>query len=178
MSDELKGIVSELRRALMDKVTLLDSLCDCAPCLMWVKDLQGNYAYANARHRKDFLGIGEMDPLDGVTDGDHDMATSCRISDEMVIKHDRPIRVLEAGKDADGSTIYLQVHKAPWRDSAGTLQGTVGVATDVTERLRAQENMVEAFRLKIARLGITEELAPEMKLLEDYTSRHRMTDNG
>ena len=165
-----------LARALMDKSTLLNSLCDCAPCLMWAKDMHGTYVYANARHRKEFLGIGETAPLDGVTDGGHSLAEICSISDEAVLRHDKPLRFLERGVNKDGSDLFLQVHKAPWRDSMGTLQGTAGVAVDVTARLNAQKKILEAFDRKIKALGLEHEFETEMTMLRAYADRHKITE--
>ena len=177
MSSDFDRAVAGLTKALMDRSSLLDSLCDCAPCLMWAKDREGGYVYANARHREELLGIGKLDPLYGVTDAGHSLAKICKFSDDLTLKHDKPLRFLETGCKEDGGQLFLQVHKAPWRDSDGTLQGTVGVGVDVTNRLNAQKEFLDAFDRKLKKLGLEEEFEGEMAMLKAYADRHKVTDN-
>ena len=181
MNQDLETAVSNITKALKDKSTLLHSLCDCAPCLMWAKYADGTYAYANAKHRKEFLGIGLTGSLQGVTDAGHPLADMCAASDRVVLTRLQPIRTLESCTVSDGVPMFLQVDKAPWFGSHDQLMGSVGVAVDVTDRILAQQDLVASFEGKIKELGIESEMAEPMSKLKDYTNRHQYferSENG
>jgi len=47
----------------------------------------------------------------------------------------------------DGSTVVVQLHLVPFHDPAGTVTGVVGIAFDITERVRIEERIRAAQRL-------------------------------
>lgn len=115
------------------------------PDLMWAKDLNGNYIYANKAiaqtlfygfDKKAILGRNDIEltklckELAG--DKNHTFGEICANSDIIVLDKLTKQRFLEYGK-VGGKDIYLEVYKAPFYNKSGKLLGTVGTGRDVTE---------------------------------------------
>lgn len=115
------------------------------PDLMWAKDLNCNYIYANKAisntlfygfDKKAILGRNdtELTKLCKELAGDknHTFGEICANSDIIVLDKLTKQRFLEYGK-VGGKDIYLEVYKAPFYNESGKLLGIVGTGRDVTE---------------------------------------------
>jgi PAS domain S-box-containing protein len=124
---------------------MLHSVAETLPDMMWCKDVDGKYVYANGAIKKGLLF--DMNPV-GKTDvematkakeyfGDenHTFGEKCRNSDKIVLDTNKPERFLESGK-IKGRMLYLEVFKAPWTVN-GELRGVVGTGRDMTEYVEA-----------------------------------------
>lgn len=110
--------------------------------LAWIKNLRGEYLYANPAALITFQRTAE--DLYGKTDGQvfpHETA-------EQFVRNDR--RVLAAGhflvstetyQHSDGILHYSLVNKFPIRDSGGEIKLIGGMATDITEQVQAEKTI-------------------------------------
>ena len=124
---------------------MLHSVAEALPDMMWCKDVDGKYVYANGAIKKGLLF--DMNPI-GKTDVEmatkakeyfgnenHTFGEKCRNSDKIVLDTGRAERFLESGK-VKGKMLYLEVFKAPWIVN-GELRGVVGTGRVMTEYVEA-----------------------------------------
>lgn len=124
---------------------MLHSVAETLPDMMWCKDVDGKYVYANVAIKKGLLF--DMNPV-GKTDVEmamkakeyfgeenHTFGEKCRNSDKVVLDTGMAERFLESGK-VEGKMLYLEVFKAPWVVN-GELRGVVGTGRVMTEYVEA-----------------------------------------
>jgi len=131
---------------------LLTLLTQHLPDMLWVKDLNGDYLYANkaicdgllmAKDTKEPIGRGDVffalrereahkDRPDWHTFGE-----LCFNSDQTVIDEGKPMKFEEYG-NVKGKLLYLEVFKAPFYDKNKNIIGTVGTGRDITELKKIQ----------------------------------------
>ena len=124
---------------------MLHAVAETLPDMMWCKDLNGKYIYANMAIKKGLLF--DMSP-EGKCDielatvaksyfgeDNHTFGEKCKNSDLIVIETKQPQRFLESGK-IKGKMVYLEVFKAPFFVN-GELRGVVGTGRDMTEYVEA-----------------------------------------
>jgi diguanylate cyclase (GGDEF)-like protein/PAS domain S-box-containing protein len=139
LADGLTGLLAH--RSLRQNETRMRAVMQTIPDLVWLKDLDGVYVACN-RQLERLYGAAEAEIV-GKTDYDfvdRELADFFR-------EHDR--RALAAGKPsvneewltfADGGYRGLfETIKTPMCDHSGKLIGVVGVARDITERHKAEE---------------------------------------
>jgi PAS domain S-box-containing protein len=132
------------------------------PGLAWIKDLEGRYVYANDAAMAAFGKTPSV--LYSSTDEElfsPESADSFRRNDAEAIANENGVQVIETLRHDDGLLHYSLVHKFPifGVDDHPTHVG--GVAIDVTERLRAEDEMRRSKeRLELAqgagRIGVFE----------------------
>ncbi|MHC1790513.1 PAS domain-containing sensor histidine kinase [Solidesulfovibrio sp.] len=130
------------RTDLSSRLAVLKSLMDAAVNPIYVQDLQGHYMGIN-RAFETFLGVSIQSAL-GLTAAEI-------FSDEVgAFLADRDREILSQGgvqqfettlEDASGRERHLVFHRACFEDGDGLTQGIVGVATDVTDRKRVEEDL-------------------------------------
>jgi len=160
---ELEKIESELRRkeAALRKSErkyqklsgLLRLMCDNVPDMIWAKDLEKKYIFANRAICKNLLNATDTEETIGKTDiffaererkrfSDnpewHTFGEICSDSDQITMEAGIPMQFDEFG-NVRGKFLFLDVHKAPFIDADGNMIGTVGSGRDITERKRADD---------------------------------------
>jgi PAS domain S-box-containing protein len=138
MGRKLKHAVGELR----DSRQLLQSILDNSPALIIVKDLEGKLFLINRR----FGDLFHMNPnkLNGQTAYDifpHDAAAAMHAADMKVIETGKAVENELTFPQDDGLHTYIAI-KAPLFDEAGKLHAICAVATDITERKQAEEELM------------------------------------
>ncbi len=131
--------------ALKEANAKLQTLIRALPDAVYFKDTNCRYLMVN-RVFEEMLGAGQ-EAFMGKTDEDFmppDLAGSCRMSDEALMKSGAPVNVVDTMIGADGKKIYLDSVKAPIHDSQGVLLGIVGVSRDVTERKLAEDSLKQS----------------------------------
>lgn len=131
--------VSEMRH-------MLETIGDTIPDMLWLKDLDGKYLYANKAIKEKLLF--QEDPI-GKTDvfcalkakekygkENHTFGEICSNSDQIIIENKKPQRFLENGNIL-GKMMYLEVYKAPLFDDDNNLIGVCGVGRDMTDYVLA-----------------------------------------
>jgi PAS domain S-box-containing protein len=117
----------------------LQSFLDHSAALVFLKDLSGRYVMVNRQFERSF-GLTREEVL-GRSDTEifsSEQAKAFAENDRMVIEAGVEIKFEEVAHYTSGTRTSLVV-KFPVRDENGTITGVGGVATDVTERLAAEE---------------------------------------
>jgi len=128
-----------VEQALRESEAVYHSLVESLPLNAFRKDLEGKVVFGNQRYC-DTLGH-TLDELVGKTDFDlfpRELATKYRQDDAKVVKSGEVLEDVEEHRKPDGELIYVQVLKAPVRDSRGEVVGVQGMFWDVTARRRAE----------------------------------------
>ncbi|SEM22781.1 PAS domain S-box-containing protein [Syntrophus gentianae] len=119
----------------------LRTLLQTIPDLIWLKDAQGVYLACNTIFER-FFGAKEEDIV-GKTDYDFvekDLADFFREQDRKAVAAGKPSSNEEWITFADdGHRAFLDTVKTPMFDVEGKLVGVLGIARDITERKRAEE---------------------------------------
>jgi len=134
----------EAQRALRESEVIYHSLVETLPQSILRKDLEGRFTFVNTR----FCGeLGrESQEIVGKTDHDFfpkELAEKYREDDRRVVESGRPLDVVEKHVTPRGDALYVQVMKTPLLDPDGEPIGVQGIFWDVTERVRAEEQLRE-----------------------------------
>jgi len=126
--------------ALRERNDLLTALLANTPIIAFVKDLEGRFLFANKR----FADVFQLpaDSMIGNTDFDYaprEVAEIVRANDRLVIEGQKAVEVEESVPTPDGVHTYLSF-KFCLYNQQGDIYGVAGIATDITERKRAEEH--------------------------------------
>ncbi len=131
----------EAEEALRRERTLLRTLIDSIPDLIFTKDTAGRFDVCN-RALLGFTGTTAAD-LAGKTVFDlfpPEQARSYHEDDTRVLRHGETVlNREELARDATGRDTWRLVTKAPLRDRDGRVTGLVGISRDIQERKEAEE---------------------------------------
>ncbi|MBU1927778.1 PAS domain-containing sensor histidine kinase [bacterium] len=176
---------------------LLKLLTQNLPDMLWVKDINGVYLYANQTICDGLLmaqdtnePIGKNDVFFALRERKkhkdkpdwHTFGELCFNSDLIVIENNRAMKFEEYG-NVKGELLYLEVYKAPFYDENGKILGTVGAGRDITELkkiqldlekslilLDQQKEQLEAFNTKLE-MRVKEEIEKQQK--QEYMILHQ-----
>lgn len=142
---ERKRAEAELRRSHM----FLRQVIDTDPGLIFAKDREGRFAMAN-KAVADWYGT-TVDDLVGKSDADFNSN-----ADEVEFFRENDLEVMNSGQDrfipeekftdAKGHARWLQTVKRPIFDDDGRVHMVLGAATDITERKRMEEMLLQRER--------------------------------
>ncbi|MBU1564511.1 MAG: PAS domain S-box protein [Proteobacteria bacterium] len=135
---------------------MMKLMADTVPDMLWAKDLEDRYIFANRVIREKLLMCEELESPIGKDDlffaarerakGQiHTFGEICVNSDQVVKRSRRADRFLEDGMVC-GKYLALDVHKAPLVDDLGKIIGTVGAGRDVTMEITNQKALAESER--------------------------------
>lgn len=139
----MKAVEEELAR----KHKTLRMLADNLPDMLWAKDVQGRFLFANRAICENLLMAADVDEPIGKTElffarrersrhpeqNDwHTFGELCVDSDAVTLQQMRAMHFEEFGH-VRGQMLYLEVNKAPLFDNDGKLLGTVGSGRDITK---------------------------------------------
>lgn len=103
----------------------------------WWKDIYGRYMSCNDTIAR-MCGLNSANELIGKTDYEMPWAVNAEQllhNDREVIEAGQPIRTQERVIDKNGKTLTFLVIKAPLRDEADEIIGTIGSSIDITEQI-------------------------------------------
>jgi rsbT co-antagonist protein RsbR len=156
----LRGRVAELERLrgeveVRQNEKLLQAIMDHSATVIFLKDCEGRYLLVNPCYEA-LVHITD-EQIRGKTDHDlfpRDVADRVRKNDQLVITTRSPVEVEEIVPGDDGDHTYISI-KFPILDSAGAVSGVCGIATDITERKRVeqQQQIIEAQRVRLRELS-------------------------
>jgi len=137
----------EAQEALAKERNLLRVVVDNLPDLIFAKDTEGRFVFANAACCR-FLGMEAEDGLLGKTDFDflaEDIAAEHLAEEREVMQSGRPMINREVSRVLSGGAFSsLLSTKVPWRDADGGIVGLVGINRDITDRRQAEEALRES----------------------------------
>ena len=147
------------------------------PDMLWAKDLEGKYLYANESICNNLLMatqdevIGNNDVYFATREREkhpenkewHTFGELCFNSDYVVLEHMKPMIFEEYG-NIKGKLVYLEVHKAPLHDKNGKLIGTIGSGRDITVQV-----LLEKKTEKLAYFDQLTNLPNRQKMLLDIS---------
>ena len=121
---------------------LLAAVFDASPALVYVKDRQNRFTFANPAlcrlfgcAREELLGRTTHDMLPAAVADQH------RANDERVLREGTALQVEETNEEPDGTHTYLTL-KYPLRSAAGDVVAVCGISTDITEQRRREDTAV------------------------------------
>jgi diguanylate cyclase (GGDEF)-like protein/PAS domain S-box-containing protein len=149
------------------------------PDMLWAKDLEGRYLYANESICNNLLMakadevIGNVDVFFATREREkhpenkewHTFGELCFNSDYVVLEHMKPMIFEEYG-NIKGKLVYLEVHKAPLHDANGKLIGTIGSGRDITAQV-----LLEKKNEKLAYFDQLTLLPNRQKILLDIANK-------
>jgi len=151
----------QLARQLANRQTDFDALtkltrriADNAPDMIWAKDMDNHYLFANRALCERLLMckspeavVGKNDvyfaDLERANGQRHTFGEVCENSDEIVKTKQKNMRFVEDGL-VRGQYLVLDVHKAPLLDESGAMIGTVGCGRDITRERQIQKDLTES----------------------------------
>lgn len=137
--------IKEAELALARERSLLRSLIDSVPDIIFYKDTNSRYLGCNTAFE---LYVGRQEEeLIGKTDYDlvpMEVARSYRAYDRRVLLRRQPRNNEEWIEYYDGRKILLDTLKTPFIGPDGELLGLIGISRDITERKRAETELAQA----------------------------------
>ena len=125
--------------------TILRTLIDTLPDLIWLKDPEGFYLACNRRFEQ-FFGASEREII-GKTDYDFidkSLADFFRANDRAAMEKDgTSVNEEEISFASDGHRELLKTTKMPMRTAAGGLIGVLGIGHDISETRRNEQALRE-----------------------------------
>ncbi|WP_049871286.1 hybrid sensor histidine kinase/response regulator [Ramlibacter tataouinensis] len=133
-----------------DPRLLAGLLVEASADVIFTKDLQGRYRYANPALLQ-AVGLQAHEVLGRTAEQvlpDAAAARQLMDNDRQVLAHGQPVEVEEAVPSADGGWRHWLTRKTPLRDERGRIIGLLAVAREITERKLAQAQR-DLIRLKL-----------------------------
>jgi PAS domain S-box-containing protein len=156
IANEVTGLLAVVRdvteqvaaeRELAYERNLLRTILDSLPDYVHVKDTQGQYVLSNRAHMA-VVGAKSQAEIIGKTSMKlfgEEIATPFQADDRYILETGKPLLGIERrAVDANGKEIWILSNKVPLHDDDGALQGIVAIATDITDRRRAEERIRES----------------------------------
>ena len=127
---------------------LLQSVIEGTSDPIFVKDAERRYKLLNSAEAA-ALGRSKEEVIGANADALYppEIAASIRDGDERVIRNNAPLTQEETIPGADGQHTFL-VTKVPARDQEGRAVGLIGVAKDITELRRAEQQLLQAQKME------------------------------
>lgn len=150
--EELRAEVhrrEEAQMELEDRSTLLRSLIDGSPDVIFYRNEQGQFLGCNAalgdmigRSVEDTLGLNLSDVYPS------EVAARIHASDQQVFATNSAVTDEEWMTYPDGRRAFYEMRKVPFFDARGKRLGLLGYGRDITERVQYQEQLEQASREK------------------------------
>ncbi|HEY0665267.1 MAG TPA: CHASE domain-containing protein, partial [Gallionella sp.] len=135
--------VRRMNKDLIRSEASLHAMLDNLPHLTWLKDVKGRFVAVNQSFLKT-TGKQHVQEVLGKTDFDlwpRELADKYRTDDVLVMKKRQALSVTEHSIMEGGRMAWVDTYKTPIIGKNGRLLGTVGIAHDITERLRIQREI-------------------------------------
>ncbi len=122
----------------------MQAILDHAPFGIWLLGIDGRYRFINKAFC-DSVGLCEAQALAArhqIEALGPKLAESCIKSDLECLNRDTPHISYEALPFTDGKTHVLEIVKVKMHDAQGSVTGIIGIASDITARRQAEEELL------------------------------------
>jgi diguanylate cyclase (GGDEF)-like protein/PAS domain S-box-containing protein len=137
-------IISEKDKIIEEQENVLKVVMEALPGMVFYKDKEGRYVYANKEFDEFYNGKG-IDELIGKTNFDihptKELAIKYTKEDIEVLEKKQSIKAETILKAEDGKEIYTEAVKVPVIDKKNEAVGVVGLILDVTEKKKEEEEL-------------------------------------
>lgn len=123
-----------------NQLTLLKTLINSVPDLIFYKDVNGAFVGCNSafeklagKKEKDIIGFNDFNLFD------KEMATLFTDIDKQTLIQNKSIINDEIVTYPDGTKVFLETLKTSYSNSDGTALGVIGISRDITERKKREE---------------------------------------
>jgi PAS domain S-box-containing protein len=164
----IAGKFQSLAQELEQQRNFLDSINDSIPDFIAVKNLNGNYTYANpaladgvGRPEEEVLG------LDDIALFGFDTGKRLEQSDDQALKSGQPVTITER-IFLKSQEHHFQITKVVLRDDTAAPQGIVSVFRDVTSMVKAEERKRQAISQTV------EALVKAIEFTDPYLAGHSL----
>ena len=130
--------------ALRESDALLRLITDHSPDPIFIKDREGRFLFINPafEHEMSRPAVELLGKADDEIFADSEISRVIHEIDRRIMESGQAEAVEEFIDTTGGRRVYLST-KAPWYDAQGTVAGIVGLARDITERKRTEEEIRE-----------------------------------
>ncbi len=153
---QMNAVLNQRENEYQKLYKMMHLMADNVPDLIWAKDMQDRYLFANQAMCDKLLKCKSPEETIGQTDihfaqretdagHHHTFGEICINSDDIVKKTKVSGRFLEDGL-VRGQYFMLDVHKAPFWSHNGEIIGTVGCGRDVTKEKQTEMSLQESER--------------------------------
>ncbi|MCI0538656.1 MAG: PAS domain-containing protein [Verrucomicrobiales bacterium] len=135
-----------IEQTLAAERTLLRTLLDALPDVVFTKDTEGRFSMCNAAELR-HAGLAREQELVGKSVFDlypRELAEAYHADDLQALAGQPVLNREELGRDASGSPRWFLTTKVPLSDQAGRIVGIVGTSRDISERKQAEEALRES----------------------------------
>jgi PAS domain S-box-containing protein len=174
MIAELRRSIETLEQRVQDRTAelrqqtrYLRTLIDTLPLWVWLKDTQCRYLITN---QASAAACGStVDAIIGKSDLElwPSEVAKRHLADDMEVMTSRHRKTVEEPIEIVGGVIWMETHRAPVLDEDGTVLGTVGAASNISERKAAEEarekSLAEAVRLARQRSEFLAQMSHELR---------------
>ncbi|MFZ6027374.1 MAG: PAS domain S-box protein [Chloroflexota bacterium] len=143
--ERIEKLVEERTAQLNENQRLLQTVLDNFPGIVFWKTRESVYLGCN---RAFALGAGLTSPVEIVGKSDYDLpwakteADAYRADDLAVMESGQArLHIVETQYQADGKVVWFDTSKVPLSDASGEIIGILGISSDVSDRMRAEEAM-------------------------------------
>ena len=172
-------IIRESEKKYKEMYQMLRLMCDNVPDMIWAKDLDNHYIFANKAISEGLLDAADTNEPIGKPYAFfaqrererfaknpewHTFGTLIEDSDLQVIKNKKALKYDELG-NVKGKHLHLEVYKSPFFDSEGNIIGSVGSARNVTRKRwleNENEKMVRELTMQTDRLNAVINVLPDL----------------
>ena len=159
---KMEEVLNKYEAELLLNQGRLQSILDNATSLMYIKDLDGKYLLTNKK-LKEYLNLTDEEII-GKTDYEitgADQAQRFKDTDDQVINTGKPVELEDSIERPDG-THNMLIIKFPLVDSQNNIYGISGIATDITERVKYQEQLIYSNKVAIDARKMQEQFLANM----------------
>jgi PAS domain S-box-containing protein len=154
--DELEERVILRTTELNNEKSLLNSLINAIPDLIFYKDTKFKFLGANAAFEKQ-IGFKKSKFI-GKKDSSfipEELALEFEKSDALILNKSESVSMESEDKDPEGNLIIFDTKKTPFFDEQGKLLGLIGISRDITQRKKAEIRLkAQSAALKSAANGV------------------------
>lgn len=156
---------TEAQRESKESQTLLESILDNTPAVVFIKDLAGRYLFVNRRF-VEITGrpLGEIRGKTAFDVSKKELAQTADQHFQTILKSGNPIEIEETVLYPEGPRTHLAI-KFPVRDSAGKICAVAGISSDITERKQNERMRLQFQTLFESAPGLYLVLKPDFTIV-------------